>query len=644
VTTAPALTVARVVLDSPLPQLDRLLDYRIPPTLVDEVFEGSLVHVPLRSGGRQTLAYVVEISSASDYAGRLSDVSDVVSSVSVLPRRLYDLARTVADRQAGTAADVLRLALPRRYVRAEKLFAARATETPVAVEPGEVVGVDQHAAPDARLAVTVPMSQRQNSRQQATTAWSMTMTQLARNAVASGASAILVVPDFRDIARVVADLEADGLADVICRLDAEVEPAVRWVNFLRCVRGDAVVVVGSRSAAYAPVARLGAFVVWDDGDPVLDEPMAPYAHPRDIALLRHQQEGGILAFLFLSPSAHVTRLIDIDWLALVDLSERPGPKVIPLDEESTGGANRIPAVAWQWAANALTYAPVLIQVPRPGFSQLSVCASCRERAQCSACSGPLRRANRGAVPDCRWCGRLATDITCVSCGAHEVADVAPGSTWTADIIGKSFPNVPIVVSDGERIVTSIAPTPQIVVATPGAEPFCPGGYSTVIILDADRQLYSDKMRVVENALRLWAHAIACCGARGRVFVQGAGVRLGGVLGSRAWLDYMRTEVVQRSELHLPPASRMAHISGQPLVVARALEALPENGVYSVLGPMPDGEAQVRATVLFSYARGSDVTQSLRASVVTAAAARKRPGATPALRVRLDDAHVGGHVG
>jgi primosomal protein N' len=149
------LSVARVVLDSPLPQLDRLLDYRIPPTLVEQVFEGSLVHVPLRSGGRQTLAYVVEISSASDYAGRLSDVSDVVSAVSVLPRRLYDLARTVADRQAGTVADVLRLALPRRYVRAEKLFAARSTETPVAVEPCEVVGVDQHAAPDARLAVTV---------------------------------------------------------------------------------------------------------------------------------------------------------------------------------------------------------------------------------------------------------------------------------------------------------------------------------------------------------------------------------------------------------------------------------------------------------------------------------------------------------
>ena len=642
-TTALSLSVARVVLDSPLPQLDRLLDYRIPPDLVGRVLEGSLVHVPLRSGGRQTLAYVVELAGGSDYAGRLSDVSDLVSAIPVLPRRLFDLARAVADRQVGTAADVLRLALPRRYVRAEKAFAGLTPGPGATISAVQIAGLEDITDTDNRLAITVPMAQVMNSSGQSTSAWSIMMTQLARNAISSGESAILVVPDFRDIARVVADLEADGLGDVVCRLDAEVEPAVRWVNYLRCARGDAVIVIGSRSAAYAPVARLGAFVIWDDGDPVLDEPMAPYAHPRDIALLRHQLEGGLLAFLSLSPSAHVTRLIDIEWLTHVNLATRTGPKIIPLDDESAGGANRIPAVAWQWAATAVLEAPVLIQVPRPGFSQLSVCSSCRERSACTACGGPVRRATRGAVPDCRWCGRLATDTTCAACGSHEITDVAPGSTWTADIIGKSFPNVAIVVSDGERVVTSIAPTPQIVIATPGAEPFCPGGYSTVIILDAERQLYSDKMRVVENALRLWAHAIACCAPTGRVFVQGAGGRLGAVLGSRTWCDYMKTEVAERAQLHLPPSSRMAHLTGHSQVVRRALDALPDAGVYSILGPMPDGEGQVRATVLFSYARGSDVTQSLRASVVAAAAARKRPGSTPALRVRLDDAHVAGHV-
>lgn len=641
-TAGSSLSVARVVLDSPLPQLDRLLDYRIPPDLQGVVREGSLVHVPLRSGGRQTLAYVVEIASSSDYSGRLSDVSDVVSAVPVLPRRLYDLARAVADRQVGTAADVLRLALPRRYVRAEKSFAALTPEDARKVAAVDVPGLSGHYQ-DSRLAVTVPLGQVRNSVGTLTTGWSVLMCQLARNAVAASASAILVVPDFRDIARVLSDLEADGLGDFVCRLDAEVEPAVRWVNFLRCVRGDSVIVVGSRSAAYAPVGTLGAFVMWDDGDPVLDEPMAPYAHPRDIALLRHEEEGGVLAFLSLSPSAHVTRLCDLGWLTPVNLATRSAPKIIPLDDDYSGGAQSIPAVAWQWAAQAANEAPVLIQVPRPGFSQLIVCSSCRERSVCTACGGPLRRSSRGGVPDCRWCGRLATDTTCAACGSHEIADVAPGTTWTAEIIGKSFPNVPIVVSDGERIVTAVEAIPQIVIATPGAEPFCPGGYSTVIILDAQRQLYSDKMRVVENALRLWSHAIACCSPAGRVFVQGAGTRLGAVLGSRSWAEYMKTEVAQRRELNLPPSARMAHVTGNPQVVARALAALPHDGVYAVLGPMPEMEGQVRATVLFSYARGSDVTQSLRASVVAAAAARRRPGVSPSLRVRLDDVHVGGLV-
>jgi primosomal protein N' (replication factor Y) len=210
------------------------------------------------------------------------------------------------------------------------------------------------------------------------------------------------------------------------------------------------------------------------------------------------------------------------------------------------------------------------------------------------------------------------------------------------MIGKSFPHTPIVVSDGERVVTHIDRTPQIVIATPGAEPFCPGGYSTVIILDAGRQLYSEKMRVIENALRLWAHAIACCSATGRVYVQGVGNRLGAVLGSGSYADYMRGEVAERTQLHLPPAARMAHITGSPVSVSQALAALPGEGVYSVLGPMPEGDDQVRATVLFSYARGSDITQSLRASVVSASTARRRAGSTPSLRVRLDDAHVGSH--
>jgi primosomal protein N' (replication factor Y) len=110
--------VARVVLDSRLPQLSRLFDYLIPPEL--DVQQGVRVRVPLRSAKRLAEGYVIECSSETEHSGKLAAIAEVVSPVPVLPPRLWDLASAVASRSAGNAADVLRLAIPKRYVKAEK--------------------------------------------------------------------------------------------------------------------------------------------------------------------------------------------------------------------------------------------------------------------------------------------------------------------------------------------------------------------------------------------------------------------------------------------------------------------------------------------------------------------------------------------
>ena len=636
---ANAQRVARIVLDSPLPQLDRLLDYRVPDALVNDVHEGRLVRVPLRAGGRQALGYVAELADASDYEGRLSDVAEVVSLVSVMPQRLYNLARAVADRQAGTLSDVLRLAIPRRYVRAEKLFAASIAAEPALPVPGQVAGLAMPEDGSAHVAISVAVQQARNAAGEATPPWSLTMAQLAKTAISRASSAILVVPDFRDIAHVLGDLEAEDLGPWICRLDAEVEPAQRWVNYLRCVRGDTVIVVGSKSAVYAPVSTLGVMVVWDDGDPLFDEQMAPYAHPRDVALIRHQMEGGNLAFLSRSPSAHISRLVEIGWLAQVPVSDPRRPKVTILSEDGESQrVAQVPPRAWQGAQKALEEGPVLIQVPRPGFANVTICASCRQRANCFDCGGPLRRRTRGAVADCRWCGKLATTFTCRECGGTEIIDASPGTIWTAEILGKSFPRIPVVVSDGERVITEIDDHPQLVVATPGAEPFCPGGYRVVIILNAERAVMSEKLRVVENALRVWSHTIAACSPDGQVFVEGVGSRMAAVLASGRFDDFMTREVRERTALHLPPSARMAHVSGTPSAVSSALQKLPGDAVFSILGPTTPTGDTAHATVLFGFARGQDVTQALRASLLETASARRSKNAVPMLRVRIDDNH------
>ncbi|MEI5617107.1 primosome assembly protein PriA, partial [Streptomyces brasiliscabiei] len=94
-----------------------LFDYAIPHPLVADVVPGVRVKVPLRSAGRMMDAFVVEVVADDGTERPLSSVESVVSTMPVLPERLFALARKVADRAAGSVSDVLRLAVPKRMVR-----------------------------------------------------------------------------------------------------------------------------------------------------------------------------------------------------------------------------------------------------------------------------------------------------------------------------------------------------------------------------------------------------------------------------------------------------------------------------------------------------------------------------------------------
>ena len=115
-------SVARVLIDSPLPQLDRLFDYGIPESLRERAVAGVRVRVPLRSAGRVADGFIVEIAPPGDYSGVLSEIEEVVSDIPVLTPEVWALARKVSERAAGNANDIVRLAVPNRQVRVEKAY------------------------------------------------------------------------------------------------------------------------------------------------------------------------------------------------------------------------------------------------------------------------------------------------------------------------------------------------------------------------------------------------------------------------------------------------------------------------------------------------------------------------------------------
>jgi primosomal protein N' (replication factor Y) len=650
--------IARVLVDSPIPQLDRLFDYRVPHEMGQDLAPGIRVKVPLRSAGRIADGFVVELIEQGDYTGVLSDVESIVSTIPVLSAEIAQLARRAADRAAGSAIDIVRLAVPGRQVRVEKTWLARERSAPLPpIIAREVQGyspdlIERAVTDGERLAVDAIPLVVEVAEGTWVGRWAVTMAEAASVSIAAGKSAILAVPDYRDQEQLMAALGAVLPQERIVRLDAKQSNPDRYRGFLRCLERDALVIVGNRSVVYAPAAELGLIALWDDGDPLHSEPLAPYVHARDAALLRQEQQGCALLFLGHSRSTEVERLAEIGWLRSISPTPAVLPKVIPTANQAStdrlATQARIPSGAWREARAALETGPVLVQVARPGYSPRLACVDCGQSARCLRCEGPLIQKSARSVPACAWCGALAVDWRCSNCEGTRLRLVgAAGATRTAEDLGRAFPGVRIIVADGERPVLAVGAEPALIIATRGAEPIAAGGYRAVLLLDGERMVARESLRVGEDCLRWWSNAVALAARGAPSVLVGVGGALASALATWRQADYARAELADRRRLRFPPAVRVATITGSLESVAAAVgvvsAALPVPA-EDVLGPVDTIPGSVRTIVRFDYALGASVAAALRAEVILAATSRRRnaavkgprPALPPNLRVRFDD--------
>ena len=645
-----ATSIARVLVDSPLPQLDRLFDYVIPAEFAESAVPGVRVKVPLRSAGRVADGFLIEVVESGEYTGVLSELDSVVSPIRILAPEVWALARKAADRAAGSASDIVRLAVPTRQVRVEKAYLADESNEPFPVVTAAPVEgyasrvLESALAINERLAVDAVPGVRDVGDGVWVGAWAVTMAAAAASVLAEGRSAILAVPDYRDQEQLEAALRAVLPEQSVVRLDAKQSNPERYRALLRCLGGGPLAIVGNRSVVYAPAANLGLIAVWDDGDPLHSEPLSPYVHTRDAALLRQELQGCALAFFGNSRSTEVERLVELGWLRSVSPVPLVLPKVVPTAQQATtdrlAAQARIPSAAWKIARTALESGPVLVQVARPGYAPRLACADCGQTARCLRCEGPLLQKSARSVPACAWCGALAVDWKCANCEGEKLRLVGNGATRTAEDLGRAFPGVRVIIADGERQVLSVGSEPALVIATRGAEPVAAGGYRAVLLLDGERMLARESLRVGEDCLRWWSNAVALAAGGATTVLVGVGGALATALVTWRHADYARSELADRRRLRFPPAVRVATITGTVESVAMAAAAAGIDPT-DVLGPVDLAPPTVRTILRFDYNRGAEVAASLRAELIRAATARRRgpasrgPGA-PTLRVRLDD--------
>ncbi|HEY2443364.1 MAG TPA: hypothetical protein VGI31_09540, partial [Streptosporangiaceae bacterium] len=559
------------------------------------------------------------------------------------------LARAVADRYAGTLADVLRLAIPPRHATVEaastvKPGVSAAEQKSSAADPGAseagprasaaaggttaasgvgggiaVGGVGgggmagsvlprpgpgpwaRYPAGEAFLAAVADgRAPRAVWSALPGPRWTEEIARAAATAAAAGRGTLIVVPDARDLTLLDEALGAElGAGRHVC-LAAGLGPAERYRRWLSVLRGEVRVVAGLRAAMFAPVRDLGLVVVWDDGDDLHEEPRAPYPHAREVLALRaHRRRAAALIGGF-ARTAEATQLVASGWARPI-IGDRPTVRSFAplirgtgddaeLAKDEVAGAARLPSLALRTARDALSRGPVLVQVPRGGYLAALACGRCREQARCATCAGPLAMGAAQAPPVCAWCGVVAAGWHCANCGFARLRSIATGAARTAEELGRAFPSVPVRTSGGQAVLASVPATPAVVVATTGAEPVAGGGYAAALLLDGRVLLGRASLRAAEEALRRWLNAAAlvrpaCDG--GRVVVV-ADAALTAVQALVRWdpITHSERELAERQQLRFPPSVRMAAACGPQAAVTELVEATELPPGADVLGPVP----------------------------------------------------------
>ncbi len=566
-----------------VPALDRPFDYRLTGDASTIVRVGTQVRVPLH--GRRVAGWVVALDVRPPDGVRLQQVH-AIRGVGPDPD-VVDLARWAAWRWAGRQAQFLRTA------SAPALVERLPVRGGLPVTPPEPAGGDRsildRALEGGAAVLRIAPAQDRLA----------TISALLRQALARaepGAGALVITPSVVQAQRLAASLGRSGLA--VESFAAAGPPSVLAAAWARAAAGGRVV-VGTRSAAWAPGPDLALAIVVDEHDEALRNEQAPTWHARDVVAERCRRAGAPLVLI--SPCPTLEALSSARLLVPERAEERAGwPTVEVIDrrDEDPATAKSLFSPRLVTLLQGATRAVCVLN--RTGRSRLSACRQCGDLAGCERCGATVADADQPDHFVCLRCGTVRPKV-CDSCGSTGFKVLRMG-------VGKATEELSAILGEpvGEVTARSNAVDRRAELADLARFRVLLGteavlrrvsGVPLVAIVDLDQELRAPRLRAGEHSMALVARAAHVAGTRGsghRLVLQ---TRLpehpvveAALLGDPTELSRREGEV--RRATGMPPHAALARISGPGGAAFAA--ALRNDGEVEILGG-DDGPWRVRTT-------------------------------------------------
>jgi len=281
-----------------------------------------------------------------------------------------------------------------------------------------------------------------------------------RSVLEAGRSAILLVPEIGLTPAVAADLH-QIFGDEVAILHSALSDRERAEQWHRIKRGEARMVVGTRSAVFAPVADLALIIVDEEHDASYKQEETPRYHARDVAVMRAKMSDATVVLGSATPSLESYFNAKKTKYALIELPDRVEQRPLPeveivdmrLEFQETGHEQVISRkLAAEIQLRLDRKEQVMVLLNRRGYSPVVLCRTCGKKLECKNCAIALTHHKREHKMVCHYCGYTApVPKSCVHCGSEYVYFLGTGSEKLEELLHGMFPQARIARLDRDTV-------------------------------------------------------------------------------------------------------------------------------------------------------------------------------------------------
>jgi len=407
-----------------------------------------------------------------------------------------------------------------------------------------------------------------------------------------GKSVIYLVPEIA-LTHQMAELIGKRFGQAAAMLHSGMSPGARLAEWSRIRRGEAPIVVGPRSAVFAPVQNLGMIIIDEEHDGSYKSGNTPRYHARQTAIRRCLVEGAMLVMGSATPSAEAWKLMAEGTIKRLNLSRRLAggslPNIKPVSLEHAEGCLSA-ELKEEIRLTAQMKRQTILFLNRRGFAHFYHCPSCGYEQTCRRCSVSLTWHKSKGKALCHYCGYSEPPpAACPRCGSLEAGYRGFGTEMIEEEVRRTFPDLRVRRADADAVgkkgqleeTLSMFRAGMVDVLL-GTQMVAKGlnfpGVRLVGVILADTGLHLPDFRAAERTFSL---IVQVAGRAGRYFPDGKVIvqtlRMGDPVITRSCAvdveGFFNAELTQRKALQFPPYTRLIRMNIRGRDASRADAAI-----------------------------------------------------------------------